>query len=391
MGARGLFSSWVLGAIALTAASLQADPGDVESSRDYPGFARLPGFVITDFDEDNPAEFDFPVAQPLPDDADHVTTVHVRGHRYAIRYELGAGQVAPTLFQTQQYYEKLAADAGFKTEKNGAIGDVTETFSRTTGPQQVWVYLEPAVTFNVLTIVESTVGPTPPAPPRLSVTATPPHATAPIPAAPPLLPAPAIVPQTNITISAAPPKPEANVAAASTATVSLLDSIAPPEPEPAPAPIDPNDDSLFSSLSASGRVIVPFTFQPNKGLLDASSQSEIDRVAAMMSRHPELCLRIEGHTDNTGNSESNLRLSAQRALAVQAKLIDANIDRQRLDYVGVGGLQPLASNSTAEGRKRNRRIELVIWKKSPAFHSPAPNGQNYYPGTSASSTPPAGL
>ncbi len=138
-------------------------------------------------------------------------------------------------------------------------------------------------------------------------------------------------------------------------------------------------------------MIVPFTFQPNKGLLDASSQPEIDRVVAMMSRHPDLYLRIEGHTDNTGNPETNLRLSAQRALAIQAKLIGANVDGKRLDYVGVGGLQPLASNTTAEGREKNRRIELVIWKKATVFHSPAPNGQNYYPGTAASSTPPPGL
>jgi len=61
-------------------------------------------------------------------------------------------------------------------------------------------------------------------------------------------------------------------------------------------------------------------------------------------------------------------------------LIAAHIDKKRLDAVGVGGLQPLADNDTAEGREKNRRIELVLWKKNPAFHAPAPNGNNYYPG-----------
>jgi len=68
---------------------------------------------------------------------------------------------------------------------------------------------------------------------------------------------------------------------------------------------------------------------------------------------------------------------------VQAKLIAANINKKRLDAVGVGGLQPLADNNTAEGRGKNRRIELVMWKKYPAFHAPAPNGNNYYPGGGA--------
>jgi len=325
--------SQVLWTLALASATLRADPGDVESSRDYAGFPRLPGFVITDYDEDNPAEFDFPVGRPLPIDAAHVETVHVKGHRYVIRYELGPAGHAPTLFQMQRYYENLASDAGFKVEKNGATGDVTETFHRATATHEIWVYLEPAVTANVLTIVESIGGASPP-PPRLAMT---------------------------------------------TAVPTAI-------PAPAPA-IDPNDDSLYTTLSQEGRVVLPFVFQPGKDELAAASQPLIDRVAAMMKRHPDLFLRIEGHTDNTGYPDDNLRLSAQRALAVQAKLIAAHIDKKKLDYAGVGGLQPIADNNTAEPRQKNRRIELVMWKKYPAFHEAAPNGHNYYPNTGASSSP----
>jgi outer membrane protein OmpA-like peptidoglycan-associated protein len=153
--------------------------------------------------------------------------------------------------------------------------------------------------------------------------------------------------------------------------------ITPPPPAP---PVDPNGDALFADLSASGRVIVPFTFQPGKDDLDTSSQPQIDRVVAMMKSHPDLFLRIEGHTDNSGDPDVNMRLSAQRALAVQTLIMAAHISARRLDAVGVGGLQPLASNETAEGREKNRRIELVMWKNYPAFHGPAPNGNNYYPG-----------
>lgn len=333
----------VLCALALASATLRADPGDVEGSHDYAAFPRLPGFTISDYDEDNPAEFDFPVARPVPDDANHIEIVQVRGHRYAIRYELSAGQ--PTsLFQTQRYYEKLATAAGFTLEKTGAVGDVNETFYRETDTQQIWVYLEPSATVNVLTVVEATGDASPP-PLHLEITTV----ATPLPAIP------------------------AEVAPA------------PAEPAPAP-PSDGDDDSLFDELSENGRVILPFIFQPGKDELDASSQPLIDRVVTMMKLHPELFLRIEGHTDNSGAPDDNLRLSAQRALAVEAKIIAGHIDKKRLDYVGVGGLQPLADNNTAEGREKNRRIELVLWKKSPAFHAPAPNGQNYYPNPGSSSS-----
>jgi outer membrane protein OmpA-like peptidoglycan-associated protein len=359
----------MLGLLALAIASLRADPGDVESSHDYPGFPRWPGFVISDFDEDSPADFSFPAAQPLPDDADHVVTIPVKGHRYVIRYEAGAGARTPTLFQTQRYYEKLASDGGFTVVKSGAVGDVTETFYKATASHQIWVYLEPSITSNVVTVVESTSGVTPPTsqppPPRLAMTPPAPPAPPPLPApSPPVVTPPPVLPP----IPAPPPAP----------------TVTPPAPATAAGP---NDDSLYDQLSANGRVVVPFVFQPGKDALDDSSQPEIDRIVAMMNRHPDLFLRIEGHTDNSGEPEDNMRLSAQRAFAVQAKLIDADIDKKRLDAVGVGGLQPLASNTTAEGREKNRRIEVVLWKKYPAFHAPAPNGNNYYPGGASATGP----
>jgi outer membrane protein OmpA-like peptidoglycan-associated protein len=351
----------ILWALALVSATLRADPGDVESSHDYPGFPRLQGFIISDYDEDNPAEFDFPVAQPLPADSAHVATVHVTGYRYVIRYELIPGCHAPTLFQTQQYYEKLAAEAGFTVEKNGADGDVTETFHRAAASHEIWVYLESAITVNILTIMESAGSSSPP---RLATTR----------AAPVAIPA-VYPPETLAALGVPAPVPP---------SPPLSDQPAPPAPS-AP-PVDPNDDSLYASLSEEGRVIVPFVFQPGKDELDDSSQPLVDRIVAMMNHHPDLLLRIEGHTDNIGDPDDNLRLSAQRALAVQAKLIAAHVSPKRLDAVGVGGLQPLADNDTAEGREKNRRIELVMWQTYPAFHAPASNGNNHYPNPGGSSS-----
>jgi outer membrane protein OmpA-like peptidoglycan-associated protein len=345
---RFFWPALALAAGVLAAPELRADPGDVESSHDYPGFARLPGFVISDYDEDNPAEFDFPVARPLPIDADHVEMVPVRGHRYVIRYEAGANGQDLTLLQTQEYYEKLAAAAGFEVEKTGAVRDVTETFHRVRGSHDIWVYLEPDVAVNVLTVVESS-GTAPP-PPRLS---------------------------------AASPPPKAPATGAGTVSITSA--------EPPVVVTIPTADDLYAALIRDGRVVVPLNFVPGKPDLQADAQAMVDRIVAMMKLHPQLLLRIEGHTDNSGDPEDNLRLSALRALAVQAMLVAGAIDKSRLDAVGVGGLQPLDDNDTAEGREKNRRIELVVRKKHPSFHSPAPNGQNYYPGAGGSLTSQAGV
>jgi outer membrane protein OmpA-like peptidoglycan-associated protein len=312
-----------------------AVPGDADNSQDYPGFPRQHGFIISDYSEDNPAEADFPIAHPLPLDSNHVEMVHVRGHRFVIRYELASG-TPPTVYQTQLYYEKLAASAGYQVAKSGAVGDVTETFCRAMANHDIWVYLVPSNDVNVLTVIEAPRGstPIPGAPVRIV-------------AAPASPPAPSAPPQNPI---APVPPPSAPAAA----------------PEPAPVPstaADPNGDALYASLIGQGRVIVPFTFQPGKDELDATSQSLVDRIVAMMKKHPDLSLRIEGHTDNSGDPDDNMRLSAGRAFAVRSKIITASIEGRRLDALGVGGLQPLADNATAEGREKNRRIELVVWKR----------------------------
>src|SRR5882762_5600404 len=98
--------------LVISSIPLMGDTGDVESSHDYPGFPRAPGYTISDYDEDNPAEFNFPVALPLPAVVNHVETVHVQGHRYVIRYELAPGGNQRSQVQTQQYFDNQSFRLG---------------------------------------------------------------------------------------------------------------------------------------------------------------------------------------------------------------------------------------------------------------------------------------
>ncbi|MCE0498053.1 MAG: OmpA family protein [Methylacidiphilales bacterium] len=298
---------------------LRANPGDADNSRDFPGFTRPPGFIITDYTEDNPAAFDFTIARPRPIDSGHLDTVHVTGHRYIIRYAPATGNPPLSLIQTQRYYEGLATAAGYAIEKTGATGDVNETYLLRKPGHAVWVSLEPGATAYVLVVVASIE--TPP-PPLVVVPPTPPPSSA-----PPSSPAPPTPP-----LSSTPP--------------------ATAEPE----------DLLYTALIKDGRVELPVSFLPAKPDIDAAAQPAIDRVVAIMKRHPDLLLTIEGHTDNTGDPDYNKTLSLQRARAVRTMIVAGGVPRSRLFVTGLGGDDPIADDNTSEGRELNRRIELVLRK-----------------------------
>lgn len=94
--------------------------------------------------------------------------------------------------------------------------------------------------------------------------------------------------------------------------------------------------------------------------LDQKSNIELRSVIHFMQDNPSVKIIIEGHTDSEGDSAYNLRLSRDRAKAVYQFLIDEGISASRLEYEGLGDTQPLADNSTEEGRATNRRTEMRI-------------------------------
>jgi len=94
--------------------------------------------------------------------------------------------------------------------------------------------------------------------------------------------------------------------------------------------------------------------------LKPQSNIELEKLVLLLTKNPKIAIQIGGHTDNTGDAKRNLILSDNRAKAVYAFLITKGIDKPRLTYKGFGDSEPIAPNTTAEGRSQNRRTEFVI-------------------------------
>ena len=86
----------------------------------------------------------------------------------------------------------------------------------------------------------------------------------------------------------------------------------------------------------------------------------LDAVAEVLNEYKSTMIQVAGHTDSTGGDRYNLLLSQQRAQAVSNKLSGYGVEQVRLDTVGFGETQPIASNNTASGREQNRRVELTL-------------------------------
>lgn len=101
-------------------------------------------------------------------------------------------------------------------------------------------------------------------------------------------------------------------------------------------------------------------FDTGSAKLSPSSYYELDRLQALLQNSPQLVIQINGHTDNVGSEEDNLRLSEQRAKAVFDYLVEKDIEADRLRYKGYGETRPIESNESAESRQENRRTEFEI-------------------------------
>jgi outer membrane protein OmpA-like peptidoglycan-associated protein len=103
-------------------------------------------------------------------------------------------------------------------------------------------------------------------------------------------------------------------------------------------------------------------FEHRQATLSEASIPLLEAIAGALRGHPELLLvRIEGHTDDSGDEAFNLQLSRQRAEAVRRWLVErGRVEPGRLQAEGFGRSRPLTSNESEEGRRKNRRVQLVI-------------------------------
>ena len=106
-------------------------------------------------------------------------------------------------------------------------------------------------------------------------------------------------------------------------------------------------------------------FQNNTYHIEANnviplSYNELQNLLAILQSHPTMKIEIDGHTDGHGSIDYNQRLSENRAKAVVAFLISKGIDPKRLQYKGFGKTRPIDTNTTDEGRARNRRVEFMV-------------------------------
>ncbi|MBN2362197.1 MAG: OmpA family protein [Deltaproteobacteria bacterium] len=102
-------------------------------------------------------------------------------------------------------------------------------------------------------------------------------------------------------------------------------------------------------------------FAFNKAVIEKRSFKLLDNVAAVLKAHPEILkIRVEGHTDSTGDADYNRKLSQERADAVRAYLAQQGVEEARLEAAGYGPDKPIEDNKTKDGRAKNRRVEFNI-------------------------------
>lgn len=102
-------------------------------------------------------------------------------------------------------------------------------------------------------------------------------------------------------------------------------------------------------------------FEVNKSELNESAKTELGQLAVILNKYPDTEILIEGHTDSTGPRDYNLDLSRDRAQSVANRLSIEKVQETRFTIMGYGPDQPIADNSTTDGRSANRRVDLAIY------------------------------
>ena len=101
-------------------------------------------------------------------------------------------------------------------------------------------------------------------------------------------------------------------------------------------------------------------FDFNSAGLRTASRESLREMADVFQKYPNTTISVQGHTDSIGSAAYNKRLSNRRADSVASYLENLGVRSARVETIGYGESQPRATNSTAEGRQLNRRVEIKI-------------------------------
>lgn len=101
-------------------------------------------------------------------------------------------------------------------------------------------------------------------------------------------------------------------------------------------------------------------FEFNKSTLTTTAKQNLDKLVPVFKEYADTNIKIYGYTDSKGSESYNLNLSSQRAAAVKSYLSGKGLTSGRFDVVGMGEVEPIATNDTDTGRSQNRRVEFAI-------------------------------
>lgn len=122
-----------------------------------------------------------------------------------------------------------------------------------------------------------------------------------------------------------------------------------PQPAPAPAPAPaPQPNYNFTNIQ----------FEFNSGVLKTSSYPALDNAAAQMKMDPSATFMLKGYASAEGTAAHNMELSVDRANSVKAYLVNSGVNTDNITTKGYGESNPIADNSTEDGRILNRRVEI---------------------------------
>ena len=123
-------------------------------------------------------------------------------------------------------------------------------------------------------------------------------------------------------------------------------------------------DSRITVTNTGDRLIVSapqdILFATESAAVRADLQSDLRAIGANLQQFPNSSVQVIGHTDNTGSAAFNQDLSERRARSVAGILLETGVSGARIQTIGRGESQPIATNQTPEGRAANRRVEIVI-------------------------------